>query len=128
MVKSSAKAPNLEIGRRFPRPVGSDATAHPARCYAAEKIAGADCSAVPGFVGSYFEAFEGPGKAGLIHREKRGSFEFVRLNAAPMNEAEQWLSYYEKFWNQQLDALTEFFIETKKRASYAKQSWSYEPD
>jgi DNA-binding transcriptional ArsR family regulator len=55
-------------------------------------------------------------KARLIHREKRGSFQFVRINAAPMKEAERWLSYYEKFWNQQLDALTEFFIAKKTRS------------
>jgi DNA-binding transcriptional ArsR family regulator len=43
-------------------------------------------------------------KARLINREKRGSFQFVRINAATMKEAERWLSYYEKFWSQQLDA------------------------
>ena len=55
-------------------------------------------------------------RARLIHREKRGSFQFVRINPAPMKEAERWLSYYEKFWNQQLDALTEFLMEKKKRS------------
>ncbi len=47
-------------------------------------------------------------KAMLISREKRGSFQIVRLNAAPMQEAEQWLAYYERFWNNQLDALETF--------------------
>ncbi len=55
-------------------------------------------------------------KARLINRQKRGSFQFVRVNAAPMKEAERWLSYYEKFWNQQLDALTQLFKEKKKRS------------
>jgi DNA-binding transcriptional ArsR family regulator len=55
-------------------------------------------------------------KAGLIYREKRGSFQLVRINALPMKEAERWLSYYEKFWNQRLDALEEFFTEKKKRS------------
>ena len=45
--------------------------------------------------------------ARLIKREKRGSFQIVRINAKPMKEAERWLAYYEKFWNQQLDALEE---------------------
>lgn len=44
-------------------------------------------------------------KARLITREKRGSFQIVRINAAPMKEAERWLAYYEKFWNERLDAL-----------------------
>lgn len=55
-------------------------------------------------------------RAGLIYREKRGSFQFVRINAVPMKEAERWLSHYEKFWNQRLDTLAEFFTEKKKRS------------
>lgn len=55
-------------------------------------------------------------RARLIRREKRGSFQFVRIDATPMKDAERWLSYYEKFWNQQLDALTDFFKEKKKRS------------
>ena len=44
-------------------------------------------------------------RAGLIRREKRGSFQFVRINAMPMKEAERWLAYYERFWNERLNAL-----------------------
>ena len=44
-------------------------------------------------------------KANLIRRRKEGSFWLVRIHAAPMKKAERWLAYYEKFWNQQLDAL-----------------------
>lgn len=43
--------------------------------------------------------------ADLITREKRGSFQIVRLNPRPMKEAERWLAYYEKFWSLRLDAL-----------------------
>ena len=53
-------------------------------------------------VSKHLKVLEG---AHLIHREKKGSFQMVRINAAPMKEAERWLAYYEKFWNQQLDAL-----------------------
>ena len=51
--------------------------------------------------------------ADLIAREKRGSFQIVRLNAAPLRSAEQWLAHYQKFWNRQLDALQKF-IEGEK--------------
>lgn len=51
--------------------------------------------------------------ADLIAREKRGSFQIVRLNAAPLRSAEQWLAHYQKFWTRQLDALQEF-IEGEK--------------
>ncbi|MBE3603878.1 winged helix-turn-helix transcriptional regulator [bacterium] len=44
-------------------------------------------------------------RADLIRREKRGSFQIVRLNAAPMRAAEEWIRRYERFWNRQLDAL-----------------------
>lgn len=47
--------------------------------------------------------------ADLIHREKRGSFQIVRLNAQTLKTAEEWLSYYEKFWNRRLDALQTYF-------------------
>jgi DNA-binding transcriptional ArsR family regulator len=43
--------------------------------------------------------------AELIARERRGSFQIVRLNPELLKPAEQWLAYYEKFWNQRLDAL-----------------------
>jgi DNA-binding transcriptional ArsR family regulator len=43
--------------------------------------------------------------AELIARERRGSFHIVRLKAATLRPAEEWLAYYEKFWSSQLDAL-----------------------
>lgn len=44
-------------------------------------------------------------RAGLVSREKRGSFQYVRINAQPMREAERWLAYYERFWDDQLELL-----------------------
>lgn len=52
--------------------------------------------------------------ANLIHREKRGSFQVVRLNAQALKTAEEWLSYYEQFWNRRLDALQTYFEGEKK--------------
>ncbi len=46
-------------------------------------------------------------RARLIDREKQGSYQVVRLRARAMKPAQDWLAYYEKFWNQQLDALEE---------------------
>jgi DNA-binding transcriptional ArsR family regulator len=43
--------------------------------------------------------------AELIARERRGNFQIVRLNPKPLRSAEQWLTFYDKFWNKQLDAL-----------------------
>ncbi len=47
--------------------------------------------------------------AELIARERRGNFHIVRLKPAALRPAEQWLAYYEKFWNTQLDALERHF-------------------
>jgi hypothetical protein len=41
----------------------------------------------------------------LIHREKRGSFYHVRLNPRALMNAEQWMAYYQQFWDVRLDSL-----------------------
>jgi DNA-binding transcriptional ArsR family regulator len=46
--------------------------------------------------------------AELIARERRGSFQIVRLKAETLRSAEEWLSYYDKFWNRQIDALQSY--------------------
>ncbi len=46
--------------------------------------------------------------AELIARERRGSFQIVRLRAQNLRPAEEWLAWYEKFWNRQLDALQNY--------------------
>lgn len=47
-------------------------------------------------------------EAELIARERRGNFQIVRLNAKNLKPAEEWLAYYEDFWNRQLDALQKY--------------------
>ncbi len=44
-------------------------------------------------------------KAGLIRREVRGRIHLCRLEPGPLASAQQWLSYYERFWTNRLDAL-----------------------
>ncbi len=43
--------------------------------------------------------------AGLISRSKEGRVVRCRLDAAPMQEAAMWISRYERFWTDRLDAL-----------------------
>ncbi len=50
--------------------------------------------------------------AELIARERRGSFQIVRLNANNLKPAEEWLAYYEKFWSGQLDSLGKYLEES----------------
>lgn len=47
-------------------------------------------------------------RARLIRREKRGTFYYVSLNPQALKTAEQWLAYYERFWNERLDSLKRY--------------------
>jgi DNA-binding transcriptional ArsR family regulator len=48
------------------------------------------------------------GKAGLIHRSKKGRTVAVRLAPEPMREAMNWLRRYERFWSASLDRLAAY--------------------
>ena len=48
--------------------------------------------------------------AGLIHREVRGRTHLCRLEAARLAEANAWLRRYERFWNENLDALESLLL------------------
>jgi DNA-binding transcriptional ArsR family regulator len=66
-------------------------------------------------------------RARLIEREKSGRTVCCRLTAAPMENAMQWLSRYERFWTERLDALAKFVEEDacpspKPRASPSSAS------
>ena len=56
-------------------------------------------------------------RANLITRKKEGRIHHCYLNAEAMVSANEWLAYYDKFWNEKLDALESFLeqqsIETK---------------
>ncbi|MFO6420623.1 ArsR/SmtB family transcription factor [Hylemonella sp. W303a] len=43
--------------------------------------------------------------AGLIRREVEGRTHLCHLNAGPLASAEEWISYYERFWHTRLDRL-----------------------
>lgn len=43
--------------------------------------------------------------AGLIRREVRGRTHICRLDPGPLSSAQEWLSFYERFWTSRLDAL-----------------------
>lgn len=43
--------------------------------------------------------------AGLVSRQVSGRSHICRLEAGPLAAAEEWLSFYEGFWNQRFDAL-----------------------
>lgn len=50
-------------------------------------------------------------KAGLLSHRKKGRERHCRLQAQQLQEAERWIAYYRKFWNEKLDALERYLKE-----------------
>src|SRR5262249_6879688 len=53
-------------------------------------------------------------KAGLITRERDGRLHRVRLKAEPMRAAAGWIERYRNFWEQRLDAFSNY-LERQER-------------
>ena len=53
--------------------------------------------------------------AGLIRREVRGRTHLCRLDPGPLASAHEWLSFYEGFWTERLDALERLLHEEDAR-------------
>jgi DNA-binding transcriptional ArsR family regulator len=54
-------------------------------------------------------------QAGLIRREVRGRTHWCRLDPGPLASAHEWLSVYERFWTDRLDALERLLLEEDAR-------------
>lgn len=52
-------------------------------------------------------------RAGLVNRRVTGTRHICRLAAAPLAPAADWLSHYEHFWNDRLNALTDLFTQPR---------------
>ena len=44
-------------------------------------------------------------RAQLIRRERKGTFQVVRLKPNSLRAAQDWLAFYETFWRDRLDSL-----------------------
>ena len=53
--------------------------------------------------------------AGLVHRDVRGREHILTLNAAPLSDAAAWISHYQRFWEESLEALDEFATRRKPK-------------
>jgi DNA-binding transcriptional ArsR family regulator len=51
-------------------------------------------------------------EAGLVHERKVGRETRYRLQPEPLQELRQWLSFYERFWDNKLAALTHYVENT----------------
>ncbi len=50
-------------------------------------------------------------RAHLIRRRRTGSYYHIRLDADALKDAQEWVAYYQRFWDTQLDALKHFVEE-----------------
>ena len=55
-------------------------------------------------------------RARLVRRVRNGREHTLELEAAPLREVMRWTSQFERFWNDRLDQLEEFF-NTKGKSS-----------
>jgi DNA-binding transcriptional ArsR family regulator len=65
--------------------------------------------------------------AGLISRSKEGRVVRCQLDAAPMQEAAMWISRYERFWIDQLDALGRYLYHQEELVTSWKKSKAKSP-
>src|SRR5438046_9023472 len=56
-------------------------------------------------------------RAGLIARGREAQWRPCRLEAAPLEQAADWLEHYRRFWDQSLDRLEEYSgkLQAKRR-------------
>ena len=54
-------------------------------------------------------------RAGLIRREIRGREHSCRLDAARLEAAMNWMSYYSEFWSERMDALEKHLLAKRKK-------------
>lgn len=55
--------------------------------------------------------------AGLISIEERGRERFCTLKREGFTEIQEWINYYDQFWNHKLDALEKFLLATEVKSN-----------
>jgi DNA-binding transcriptional ArsR family regulator len=55
-------------------------------------------------------------RAGLVRRNVQGRTHVCRLEPQPLAGAYRWLQFYDRFWNERLDALDSLFRTRKENA------------
>jgi DNA-binding transcriptional ArsR family regulator len=59
-------------------------------------------------------------RAGLISRGRDAQRRPCRLEAAPLQEAADWIAYYRRFWTESLDRLDDYLKELQAQPSEIK--------
>jgi DNA-binding transcriptional ArsR family regulator len=61
-------------------------------------------------------------RANLVRRERRGTTRMVHLRAEQLQAAQDWLAYYENFWQGRLDAL-QTKLESAESPTEEDETW-----
>ena len=72
----------------------------------------APCAMSLAAASKHIKALEG---AGLIRREVKGRTHLCRLEPGPLATANEWLSFYERFWTDRLDILDRLLRDDDRR-------------
>jgi len=62
-------------------------------------------------------------RAGLVETEKEGRVRRCTLQPKPLRNAAEWIAFYQKFWEEQFDALEQYIEEMQKE----DPSWRPQP-
>lgn len=60
-------------------------------------------------------------RAGMVNRRVKGRQHICTLSPKPLKEASEWLSFYEKFWDESLDRL-QAMLESDRDAAARKEN------
>ncbi len=60
-------------------------------------------------------------RAGLVTRSVQGRDHVLSLNAAPMQEAAEWMEFYRRFWADRLAALEDFVIKKRNKDKHRRK-------
>ena len=55
-------------------------------------------------------------RAGLVSRSRCGRVHSLKLEAAPMKEAQDWIGEYRRFWEESFDRLDEYLKQLQAQA------------
>jgi DNA-binding transcriptional ArsR family regulator len=59
-------------------------------------------------------------RAGLIERRKQGREVFISFRGQPLREVADWMTKYERFWNERLDQFERHFKEKQEKTEKDK--------
>jgi DNA-binding transcriptional ArsR family regulator len=55
-------------------------------------------------------------QAGLVRRRREGRHRFYSLNAGRLRQVHDWVTYFERYWDEKLDALGEYLAKQTKQS------------